>query len=443
MIFDIFSDSFIQSNIIKNRKCILVPIFDNLSNHYSHYNSNILYFIIYDISSNRNHRVINISDDSIGAKHNLDELIELMIDNDIEIYTLHSIELYNLNFPNNRIIDINTILYTLSEPDTAHIINVDNIIKSSNGNMIVDIVKAYNNVITLELIESLNDFKEYNSDTFKFYNFVVLYNLYRLERNGIYIDVDEFKKYNSSIWDKHIIDNVPLIYSKFNPYTPTSRPSNSFNNYNFNAIQKNDHSRSPIKSRFGSNGILVEFDYSSFHLTLIAMLVDYKIDNNVNWHTYLGKQYFNTNELSEEQYNESKKLNFQYLYGSIPEKHRHIPFLSLAHELKMSLESVYNSNGYIESYKGRKLYPDSKYKTFNYYLQSLEFEIIMELLDAIFAEIEHTDIYPILYVYDSLLFDIKMTDFNLNVLKKVKNILENSNIFNISYKTGTSYDTLT
>jgi len=58
-------------------------------------------------------------------------------------------------------------------------------------------------------------------------------------------------------------------------YTATSRPSNTWNNFNFSALNKNDGTRNKIHSKF-SNGKLVQFDYDAFHIKLLAKILDYK-----------------------------------------------------------------------------------------------------------------------------------------------------------------------
>ena len=66
-------------------------------------------------------------------------------------------------------------------------------------------------------------------------------NLYQIERNGL-------KTYEK------------IVYSEYNPYTSTGRPSNRFGGMNFAALNKSDGSREQFISRF-NNGVLVEMDF--------------------------------------------------------------------------------------------------------------------------------------------------------------------------------------
>ena len=91
-----------------------------------------------------------------------------------------------------------------------------------------------------------------------------------------HIDLPIYQEYNDNI-----IDNLTylessglrydreIVYSEYNPYTSTGRPSNRFGGINFAALNKTDGSRKPFQSRF-ENGMLVEFDYDAYHLRLIG-----------------------------------------------------------------------------------------------------------------------------------------------------------------------------
>ena len=59
-----------------------------------------------------------------------------------------------------------------------------------------------------------------------------------------------------------------MVYSEYNPYTATGRPSNRFGGLNFAALNKKDGSRKQFISRFGKDGMLVEMDYDAYHLRL-------------------------------------------------------------------------------------------------------------------------------------------------------------------------------
>ena len=83
----------------------------------------------------------------------------------------------------------------------------------------------------------------------------LLENLYQIERSGL-------KTYEK------------IVYSEYNPYTSTGRPSNRFGGLNFAALNKKDGSRKQFISRF-DNGVLVEFDYDAYHPRLIGDKIGY------------------------------------------------------------------------------------------------------------------------------------------------------------------------
>ena len=82
---------------------------------------------------------------------------------------------------------------------------------------------------------------------YNIYNEDVLENLQKIESNGL-----------------QTIDG--MVYSEYNPYTATGRPSNRFGGLNFAALNKKDGSRKKFVSRYGKEGMLVEMDYDAYHL---------------------------------------------------------------------------------------------------------------------------------------------------------------------------------
>jgi len=113
----------------------------------------------------------------------------------------------------------------------------------------------------------------------------------------------EYMRYNRDITDVYsylesngIHTTGGVEYTQYNLFTSTGRPSNTFNGINYAALNKEDGSRDRFISRF-ENGMMVEFDFDSYHLRLIANLIGYNLpDESV--HEYLGKYYFGKEELT-------------------------------------------------------------------------------------------------------------------------------------------------
>jgi hypothetical protein len=146
-----------------------------------------------------------------------------------------------------------------------------------------------------------------------------------------HIDLPVHQEYNDDIIDNltyletaGLNTKESIVYSEYNPYTSTGRPSNRFGGINFAALNKTDGSRKPFQSRF-ENGMLVEFDYDAYHLRLIGEVVNYKFpDGSV--HEHMGEFYGCD-------YQKSKNLSFKYLYGHIPiEVVQMNPFFGKVHD---------------------------------------------------------------------------------------------------------------
>ena len=93
-----------------------------------------------------------------------------------------------------------------------------------------------------------NDLDFYqDTPAFKFYNETALNALYEIEKNGLFVRPESMSEY----FEKTPIDNG-FVYTQYNPYTTTGRPSNRFNGINFAALKKNGE-RSTFISRFGKD----------------------------------------------------------------------------------------------------------------------------------------------------------------------------------------------
>jgi len=123
-----------------------------------------------------------------------------------------------------------------------------------------------------------------DDDGYLFYETIYRKNLLKLEHSGIHIDLKRFREFSG----KAIVGGT--IYSEYNPYTATGRPSNSSCGINLNSLNKTDGSRKIIVSGF-DGGRLVEYDYDSYHLRLIGNMIGYQFPPG-NVHEFLGKQYF-------------------------------------------------------------------------------------------------------------------------------------------------------
>lgn len=215
-----------------------------------------------------------------------------------------------------------------------------------------------------------------------------------------------FLRYNELI--SELIDveknGIGSEYSEYNIFTATGRPSNSFANVNYAALNKTDGSRKRFVSRF-SNGLLVEVDFSGFHLYLIYTIAGLKFPNNI--YEKLSEHYPpNVNP---------KDYTFQQIYGGIDMSLRNIePFRSI-HKLSADIFDKYNSDE-LRSFIFGKTFDKAIYgemsqsKIFNYMLQNLETEFNALVLKKLNIVLRKYKSKLVLYTYDSFLFDYDPQD---------------------------------
>lgn len=365
------------------------------------------------------------------------KLVEQFLQKHTKIYLLdkkyHS---YFLDLPNS--IDIQFICLNKNNEtnsfDCNTIVHKDFYIHNPvlpNINKIIPIVKHY------EKCQSLYGFVE---NYFELelgadlqHKFIDAYK--HIEDNGIKIDLDCFKK-KFQFQHKEYSLSGDTIYSYYNLYNLTSRPTNSFNGINFLAIPKDHEFR---KCFLPKNDLLVEFDFEAYHLRLIAGLINFTCPKE-SMHTYLGREYFKVENITPEEYKKSKAITFKQLYGGVEKQYKHISFFNAMSQFIDSEWKKYNIQKAIVLPTGRilKKQPSmNKLKLFNYIVQNLETkENIFKILE-INKLLSNFKTKLILITYDSFLFDFDKKDGKI-LLQKIKNILEGSNMI-IKHKHGINY----
>lgn len=289
-----------------------------------------------------------------------------------------------------------------------------------------------------------NDVLIFNkNESFYKINELVIDNLNILESNGLHVDIDTFNKYFS---DKHaeVIDG--FVYTEYNIYTSTGRPSNKFQSINYSALKKDDGSRNSFTTRFGENGSLFLIDYSAYHPHIVSKLINYNLPDNA--YDYLGKFYFNKDTLSKEELSEAKVMTFRSMYGLLTDDILEIPFFSKMKEYIDNRWIFFNKHGYIETpiFK-RKITAETirnpnPNKLFNYILQASELEFMMESLTDVNRYLKNKESKAILYTYDSILFDVSNKD-GLGIYDELLKIMRGyTNKFPVKSYKGNSYGTL-
>ena len=269
------------------------------------------------------------------------------------------------------------------------------------------------------LVKHLQYFKPIAENLFESYteqDQTLLMNLYQIERNGL-------KTYEK------------IVYSEYNPYTSTGRPSNRFGGMNFAALNKSDGSRKQFISRF-NNGVLVEMDFDAYHLRLIGEIIGYEFPPG-SVHEHMGKLYGLP-------YEEAKALSFKYLYGGITDEVSDNPFFSKVNDYIKLLWKDFQTNNFVESYiYNRKIYRKNLQdmnpnKLFNYMIQLMETENNIEILSKLQPKLQEYDSKLVLYNYDAFLFDFNPEE-GLEFLNIVKQTIESDGKYPVKIGKGVNY----
>ena len=267
------------------------------------------------------------------------------------------------------------------------------------------------------------------SKTYNWYNDIFLPILSEIEGYGVRVDEKKF----IDRWpqaQKHLKGDV--VYTEYNPFTVTGRPSNRHGGVNYAALNKSDGSRDV----FVSDGIFLQMDYNAYHPRLIGKLIKFEMpDGNV--HQWLADQYGCSVE-------ESKGVTFQLLYGGIDDDFRQIPYFNAVADYIDNLWIETQKLGYLQT--PHRIIPlewieqPNPQKVFNYLLQAVETEMNVDVMGKVLDYIKGSDIKFCLYTYDSFLFDVP-TDVDKELVKGLKEIIEGSG-FPVKASWGLDYGKL-
>jgi len=268
------------------------------------------------------------------------------------------------------------------------------------------------------------------SKTYNWYNDIFLPTLSDIEQYGIRVDREKF----IDRWPQAIRQLSPnsKVFTEYNPFTVTGRPSNRHGGVNYAALNKTDGSR----ECFVSDGIFLQMDYNAYHPRLIAKLIGFDVPDG-NMHQWLADQYGCSVD-------ESKGITFQLLYGGIDDTFRQIPYFDKVADYIDNLWIETQKNGFLQT-PHREIplswieQPNAQ-KVFNYLLQAVETEMNVEVMRKLLDYIKGSGIRFCLYTYDSFLFDVP-TDIDKESIKGLKEIIEGSG-FPVKASWGLDYGKL-
>lgn len=404
-----------ELEFLNKRQLIVIPIIDEKV-HFSYETVTFIYLM--DITS-KEEFVINIS----HPDYKLFSGNSVYIPSDL-ILTTNKKTLYYKNIINQNSLDINFIFYPNKHKhfDLADYIPKSYFIFQSRFvnweiyplTILIQMCKEVANDINKLYVAN----KEYIFDIKKIDN--MYYNtLFKTELNPFEFQYD-------------------IVYSNYNPYTLTNRPTNSSFGVNFSALSKKNDVRTKLKS-LKPNYNLAQFDYSSFHVFLLAKILNFNLPQNTDIYLYLNQKY----RFSDKTVRDDIKADFfKYIYGTGEYDSELSDIIS---RFKLNLFTEFQNNGYINSFiLNRKLFFNQKgitqsNKLFNYYLQNIETEFNFIKLMEILTELENEKCDILLYTYDSFLFEYDKT--NTDIIYKIQDILQRDGI-PVTVQVGDNYGNL-
>lgn len=347
-------------------------------------------------------------------------------------------KLHSYFFDNNKLIDTNFIV--INQTNKPLSLDCDTKTKKDfyyrfgtdiNINEIIPISKhyesaecLYNNVSNFFGLEGNLNFSNKLIEAYKY-----------VEEQGIKV-IKEYRNY-FGIGASSFFEENEKIYSSYNMYNLTGRPTNSFNGLNFLAIPKTEEARSLIIPK---NDFFVEFDFDGYHPRLISRLTGHVFSNEMVYE-YLAKEYFQCDQVSPEQYSEAKSITFKQLYGNIEEKYLHIEFFS---KIQKYIDTEYERYRRDKAYilpSGRLIKYDyliNKTKLFNYIIQNYETVENVNKILKIKEILSGLSTQLVLVTYDAFLIDFNVKD-GQPTLAKIKAVLEEGGL-KVKHKYSKNYN---
>ena len=268
---------------------------------------------------------------------------------------------------------------------------------------------------------------------FDFYNNTATNVFYLIEQQGIGVYYEPFvETFSPRDPLYNIVDNKVL--TSYNLYNATSRPTNSFNSVNFAAIPHTEKHRSTFRPQ---NDYFVEFDFDGYHLRLLCDQIDYPLTSE-SAHKQLAKHYFGTEDITDDQYKEAKQINFQAIYGKIPEEHKDLKIFKEIQEYIDSMWSMFNDNGVVWNPQSSKPFTKElkdmhPAKLMNYMMQSLETSNNIRILKEVLRYLKGKETKIAVFTYDAILFDFSKED-GKETLERIQEILEEDGKFPVKFK---------
>jgi hypothetical protein len=353
-----------------------------------------------------------------------------LVNNTQKMWVLNKKEaLYHFNKP-RKLFDVNFIKHINKIPTNCSEFYNSKHYALPNVNCLIPISKHYEeweNTFS-EVLPTIQSFTP--NDQFDFNNNHATNVFYQLESNGIKLNKNCFiDYYQGKLPHPEFNLSRGKIYTNYNLYTTTSRPSNTFNGVNFAALNKDDGER---MCYMPENDMFIEMDFQGYHPRLIGEMVEWHFPNDKNTYELLG-QLLNVTQ------QEAKELTFKQLYGGVWSEYQHKPFFK---DVNVFIDDMWITYQYGKCYEteNRIFIPDAditQTKLFNYVVQSKETSTNVGLLEKVLDYLKGKKTKIVLYTYDAFLFDYSKEDGD--ILQDIVAILE----YPVTIKQGNTYHGLT
>ena len=258
-----------------------------------------------------------------------------------------------------------------------------------------------------------------------FLNHYVVPLFYNIEKQGIKLSKEPFVEHFKSLPNPKFSVSKGKIYTQYNLYTLTGRPSNAFNGINFAALNKTNGERAAF---IPENDKLVEIDFKAYHPTIIAKLAGYEFTGNI--YEQLATQFPGSTPET------IKELVFQQLYGGVRKEFQDKPFFKQVNDYTNQIWKDAD-DGVIGTQFGKRFTKSiienpTPQKLLNYIVQNTETIFNIVQFSAVVNLLKDKKTKIILYTYDSILLDY---DSSENLLDSITSLLK----FNYSTKSGQNY----
>jgi hypothetical protein len=256
---------------------------------------------------------------------------------------------------------------------------------------------------------------------------------FKIEKEGIRLDKECFIKYHKDHNTPQFSISKGRAYTQYNLYTLTGRPSNSFNNINYAALNKENGERTCY---IPNNDLYLEFDFNGYHPRLLGTLTGYEFDKEINVYAQIAEI------LQTEDIPKVKETTFQNLYGGIRYELQQRPFFKNVHMFTDNLWDEIQYGGSITAPSGKifrlkDIENPNPQKILNYLIQNFETSQNVEQLFNLFNDFRVLKSRIVLYTYDSILIDAVKDE-----IPQIKDIISKFK-YPTKVKIGNNYNELT